>query len=217
MRKIFDPRYSSWTIVRKKQGYIGNDIVDLQAAGPEQRHRNPRWMDKVFSPEEQSHILAAEQPEQQLWALWAAKESAYKVFLKQEQQRQFRPKAIQVQPSEDRYDYRATYNNQQVNIQLSASRFYVHCLASNTDSYEQQINILRLPECSQEEGRIKLQNRLFDGLRYRGWPAPLEVQKCELGIPWLKGWEDYCDLSFSHHGDYYAYVITFASPKDAKF
>lgn len=60
---------------------VGNDVVDLE--DPESRldSLHPRWVERVFAPEEKDALAACATPlarHRLHWALWAAKESAFK-------------------------------------------------------------------------------------------------------------------------------------------
>ena len=57
---------------------VGNDIVDL--ADPENigKSSDQRFCRRVFNPEELSFIAGSDRPDTILWAIWAAKEAAYK-------------------------------------------------------------------------------------------------------------------------------------------
>lgn len=57
---------------------LGNDIVDLTAPGNPGKIGDRRFLDRVFTAEEQGWIARAPLPDAALWALWAAKEAAYK-------------------------------------------------------------------------------------------------------------------------------------------
>jgi phosphopantetheine--protein transferase-like protein len=58
---------------------VGNDIVDLAAPGNPGKSRDGRFCKRVFTQDEQALIAkAATRPDALLWALWAAKEAAYK-------------------------------------------------------------------------------------------------------------------------------------------
>ena len=57
---------------------VGNDVVDLKETGNRGRSRDERFLDRVFTPEERSLLAGAACPDALLWALWAAKEAAYK-------------------------------------------------------------------------------------------------------------------------------------------
>jgi phosphopantetheinyl transferase len=61
---------------------VGNDVVDLAdrsvVAGP----RHPRFDARVFAPSEHRALRESAEPNPLRWALWAAKEAAYKVVKK---------------------------------------------------------------------------------------------------------------------------------------
>jgi phosphopantetheine--protein transferase-like protein len=57
---------------------VGNDIVDLAAPGNLGKSGNGRFLSRVFTAEERALIAGAARPDALLWALWAAKEAAYK-------------------------------------------------------------------------------------------------------------------------------------------
>ena len=57
---------------------VGNDVVDLKETGNRGKSRDERFLDRVFTPEERSLLAGAACPDALLWALWAAKEAAYK-------------------------------------------------------------------------------------------------------------------------------------------
>ena len=56
---------------------IGNDIIDLKLA-EERNPLRPRFLNKVFTGNEQEIIFEDQNPVKQAWLLWAMKESAYK-------------------------------------------------------------------------------------------------------------------------------------------
>ena len=62
--------------------YLGNDIVDFNEPETHKKFLNQRFLDRVYSALEQQTILAAENPDAVLWALWAIKEAAYKAYSK---------------------------------------------------------------------------------------------------------------------------------------
>jgi len=57
---------------------VGNDIVDLAAPGNPGKSGDNRFCARVFTAEERSLIDWVACPDTLLWALWAAKEAAYK-------------------------------------------------------------------------------------------------------------------------------------------
>jgi phosphopantetheinyl transferase (holo-ACP synthase) len=57
---------------------VGNDVVDLQEPENQGKSRDDRFLARVFTVEERELITRAAAPDTLLWALWAAKEAAYK-------------------------------------------------------------------------------------------------------------------------------------------
>jgi phosphopantetheine--protein transferase-like protein len=57
---------------------VGNDVVDLAAACNLGKSGDGRFCSRVFTAEERALIAGAPRPDTLLWALWAAKEAAYK-------------------------------------------------------------------------------------------------------------------------------------------
>lgn len=63
--------------------HVGNDIVDLTQSTAKKKSRNIRFLNRVFTPDEQDFILSSSAfPELRLWCCWAAKEAAYKAISK---------------------------------------------------------------------------------------------------------------------------------------
>ena len=57
---------------------VGNDVVDLAAPCNLGKSGDGRFCGRVFTAEERALIDGAARPDALLWALWAAKEAAYK-------------------------------------------------------------------------------------------------------------------------------------------
>jgi len=78
---------------------VGNDVVDL--ADPETRlcGLHPRWGERVFCSAERKALEASRSPHRLHWALWAAKESAYKARKRLEPHAVFSPKEFEVELS----------------------------------------------------------------------------------------------------------------------
>jgi len=70
---------------------IGNDIVDLKIAAKESNWKRPRFLNKVFTTDEQELIANASNQHQTVWLLWSMKEAAYKIHVQQSGIRFFNP------------------------------------------------------------------------------------------------------------------------------
>jgi phosphopantetheinyl transferase (holo-ACP synthase) len=62
---------------------IGNDIVDLVLAQKESHWKRDRFLDKIFTQNEQLLILNSNNPAIMVWNLWSRKEAAYKIYNRQ--------------------------------------------------------------------------------------------------------------------------------------
>lgn len=62
--------------------HVGNDIVDLETPEARNKCRDGRFMKKILTDAEQSAVDRSDRPDAMLWAMWAAKESAYKAIAK---------------------------------------------------------------------------------------------------------------------------------------
>lgn len=71
---------------------IGNDIVDLKYSAP--NWKRPRFVDKVFTKDEQALIFYSENKHETLWLLWSMKEAAYKIHVQQFGERFFNLKRL---------------------------------------------------------------------------------------------------------------------------
>jgi phosphopantetheinyl transferase (holo-ACP synthase) len=59
---------------------IGNDIVDLQLRNGESNWQRKRYLEKIFTKDEQVLIWNSNNPESMVWNLWTRKEAAYKIY-----------------------------------------------------------------------------------------------------------------------------------------
>ena len=75
---------------------VGNDVVDLRDPENQPAAIHPRFDERVFTRDERARVVAAASPHWMRWALWAAKESAYKVARKVDPRVVFSPRAFVV-------------------------------------------------------------------------------------------------------------------------
>ncbi len=62
--------------------FIGVDVVDLTQPRVAGRSSDERFLNRVFAPSERERIREADDPDLEVWQLWAAKEAAFKVLSK---------------------------------------------------------------------------------------------------------------------------------------
>ena len=61
---------------------VGNDVVDLGDPRVLGKASNVRFLERIFAEEERAAVVAAPNPDLELWQRWAAKETAYKAVSK---------------------------------------------------------------------------------------------------------------------------------------
>ena len=61
---------------------VGNDVVDLDDPRVQGKASDTRFLERIFTEEERAAIVAASDPDLELWQRWAAKETAYKAVSK---------------------------------------------------------------------------------------------------------------------------------------
>ncbi len=81
---------------------VGNDVVDLRDPEADLRSLHPRFAERVFTAAEREMLREARQTQGEVahralhWALWAAKESAYKALKRRTPEAVFSPRAFEV-------------------------------------------------------------------------------------------------------------------------
>ena len=78
---------------------IGNDIVDLADLETREQGLHPRFDERVFRPDERALLERSDSGHVLRWALWAAKESAYKAEKRLDPEVVFSPKQFAVELS----------------------------------------------------------------------------------------------------------------------
>lgn len=73
---------------------IGNDVIDILQSRKESNWQRKGFMEKIFTPNEQSLISDDANPEIMVWMLWSMKEAAYKVYNRQTKIREYIPKKL---------------------------------------------------------------------------------------------------------------------------
>ncbi len=120
---------------------LGNDIVDLNNAGMENKHLDARFVQRVFTEKERSAIFASLKPDLTLWMFWAAKETAYKITSKIFGPPIFSHKKFEntgfKQLSKSKYITKTTYQKWIFPIEITAKKECIHAVghyAADEDS-----------------------------------------------------------------------------------
>lgn len=180
----------------------GNDIVDLKAAFFSGKERKSRFIQKVFTGEEQELILSGRVG---VWCLWAMKEAVYKAHHQRfNLSRKFDPQIIKVtnvDAKENNLLATAEYNGFKYWGKGYNSSDYVHftatCLPQKKIFYEIHPNEIEIKIRLRELIASKLDLEIGD----------LYLEKNKNSIPQLIYRNSPLNLPFSitHHGNYGAF------------
>lgn len=106
---------------------VGNDVVDLTAPGAGEKHRDRRFLERVFTPQEQAFIADAADPARVLWMIWSAKEAAFKIASKLIPGTIFAHRSFRVWPR-SLHAGRVQYDGLEVEVDWECNSDFVHCV-----------------------------------------------------------------------------------------
>lgn len=182
---------------------IGNDVVDLHLAHRESNWQRPRFLQKLYTAEEQKLILNFHKPEFMVWMLWSMKESVYKAT-----QREFRlsPKfnAVQFKCLELEFNNgtasaEVCFNLDRYETKSVFSTNYIHTYTANA-------RFIELIKTSEIKSVLCQKIALEKGLK----PEHLAIRKDRFGIPFCTyfGVPQKIDFSLSQHGTYSSFALS---------
>ena len=205
--------------------FIGNDVVDLTDPGNIGKNRNNPFLQRIFTNAEREYIAAAAEPDVMLWALWAAKEAAYKVASKTDLLAVFTPRlfAVNLFPG-DHGQIRSgmVYSpHGPVVIRVTVAPDHLHCIGATPlpgilDHVLWDIERLSTSEegCDQDPSmavRRLAGRRLAELLHVTAADIDIrrfhDIDKWGPPTPCLDGQPVPFDLSLSHDGAFVAYAM----------
>jgi len=201
---------------------IGNDIVDLADLQARGKNRDIRFIERVFTPDEQSKIQKSDEPGIVLWSLWAGKETGYKAMSKTHPAVSSSPGRYAVQLSDTPLPESGTVETPcgPVSVRFHITKEYVHCIGATTDeglnSIVWDVQTMLRPEISpkyqsdlvRNMARKKISGYLKEDLETIEIIRP--QQHCGLGPPavYAGGKRTAIDISMSHDGRFAACAIS---------
>ena len=203
---------------------IGNDLVDLHQARQESNWRRPRYLEKIFTREEQQLIAAAGYPDTMVWLLWSCKEAAYKRWSSETHQRSFLPKKIAIKDFQETDDHNTSNVEGHLQqqgytswVQIADHRYFVQTtligdlIHSWTLSAEKKLLLHKVELLGQQDLSKATRSLLYGHLaQYFRWsPTDISIQKNEHGRPFIYYQNKKCKLSLSmtHHGRYGGFLL----------
>jgi phosphopantetheinyl transferase (holo-ACP synthase) len=197
---------------------IGNDVVDLADREARAAAQHPRFDERVFAAEELSLLEAAPERERARWALWAAKEAAYKAARQLDPEVRFHPREIV--PRDGTVEIGAL----RVRVRVDSRGDALHAVATAAPAPPGPPRVLcgvaeLLP--ARDEGGAARALALEAGAAALGVPREeLEVAKQGRVPRLLLRGEPLGALSLSHHGRFAAFALLLPPAlyvRDARF
>lgn len=188
---------------------VGNDVVDLQARAVVAGPRHPRFDARVFAPSEHRALRESAEPNALRWALWAAKEAAYKVMKKLDAATLWSPVRFVVR-LDDGPGGRVEHSGREIPVRIEADAERVHVLASDRVEslavLRSRVSELPAPGADPSGAARALACEELAPLLGVA-PAELEIARRErIPVLRLRGRDAPFDLSLSHHGRFVAYA-----------
>ena len=200
---------------------VGNDVVDLADAETRLDGLHPRWGERVFTAAERAalHTSPSSERHRLHWALWAAKESAYKARKRFEPETVFSPKEFEVElsplPAAAGVALGRVFHGGQVfGLEVRLDGASVHAVATSRDEAGARV-LWKVERALGDPGVAarRLAARAIGpalgldpfGLRIAGRPpvATSRDRRIQVGV------------SLSHHGRFVAFACTLADARPA--
>lgn len=200
---------------------VGNDVVDLKHPENQGKSRDDRFLTRVFTEKERLWIAGAVCPDKRLWALWAAKEAAFKVISRDNPTACSTPRRYEIllDPSavpEARLAGRAITSRGELPLRIIVTDDYVHAVSAATDGdlgrMFQRVDRMDVAEAPGEASAFVRKQLLIQIARRLDCPlSELSIGKEPLGpgAPFLLRREQPLDvhISLSHDGRFAAFAF----------
>jgi phosphopantetheine--protein transferase-like protein len=200
---------------------VGNDVVDLKHPGNQGKDKDERFLGRVFTAQERDRIAGAARPDKLLWALWAAKEAAFKVVSRDDPTVCSTPRRydILLDPlavSEACLAGRVITPKGELALRIIVTDDYVHALSAatdgNLDRIFQRVDRMNVGEDAGEASVFVRRQLLREVARCLDCPlGELSIRKEPLGpgAPFVlrRGQPLAVEISLSHDGRFAAFAF----------
>lgn len=183
---------------------IGNDLVDVQIAFSEKKSENLRFIEKVFTLQEQKLISQSEDKETTLWLLWSMKEAAYKAHQRvTRHETKFNPKDYKCRLLNFSNLAEVKVSSSFYFINYSCTDRYIHSIATESSA----VTVFEKIYYKKQEAKLSF---IKDYSNKNGLaPGNVSIEKDALGIPSIvnEKTRNKVPVSLSHHGNFSAYIF----------
>jgi phosphopantetheinyl transferase (holo-ACP synthase) len=188
---------------------VGNDIVDLNFAKMNSRWEEQRFLDKLFTDDEQAFIKKDDFRFQNIWQLWSMKESAYKIAARTKKVQIFNPKSFHCKPHSPT-EGTVTFNNQVLKTSTVSHSNLIYTIAQ-TDATN-CISACFLLESIKyfEQQKIVRQKAIQAYVDLKSISLKsISINKNNNGVPifLIENSEQNTSLALTHHGKFGGFAI----------
>ncbi|APY08395.1 hypothetical protein BWZ20_08840 [Winogradskyella sp. J14-2] len=185
---------------------VGNDIIDLKEAKQASNWQRPRFLDKLFTLQEQQLIYKSTNQFLMVWQLWSMKEAAYKLYTQLHPSRFYKPKHFECKIDKLRgavifQDFKCYVETKVTSHYImSEARLNEHKLTSHVVKFDFknsriQSKVLKTSLLRLIEKRFQTEGELA------------QVVTDEFGVPRVKFGLKEINVSLTHHGNYGAFAV----------
>lgn len=187
---------------------IGNDIVDLEFTKLNSRWQEQRFLDKLFSAEEQDFILSDGKRFQNIWRLWSMKESVYKMTCRAEGIIRFNPKDFKCLLTD------ATHGQVMLENIVTPTLTVIHPDYIQTTAFLKPNWTSEVVQLSHSDSKTQHKQSYQHAIKAYAILKTVsqnmvEIVKDKLGVPqfYINGNLQQEQLSLTHHGHFGAFAI----------
>ncbi len=188
---------------------VGVDIIDIVETKKSSNWQRPRFLEKLFTLNEQQLIHDSKNPFIMVWQLWSMKEAAYKLYTQIQPCRFYNPKQFQCEINNA--NFKVTYKDFKcfVNTKISSQYILSEAHLEHREITSKCIKLLCSNYANQSQ-MIKEALLVSISNQFKVLKSKLKIVKSEFGIPsiYYNSKKLNVGISISHHGNYGAYAVS---------
>jgi phosphopantetheinyl transferase (holo-ACP synthase) len=188
---------------------IGTDIIDIIETKKNSNWGRPRFLEKLFTFNEQKLIHDSENKFIMVWRLWSMKEAAYKLYTQLNPARFYNPKQFVCDINGDALKVR--YKAFECHINTKITETYILSEASLLPRMIVSKTFKSISKDYKNQSKTTRAALILSvSKQYNIEKSQLNISKSELGIPSIyhNSTKLNVGISISHHGNYGSYAVS---------
>ena len=187
---------------------IGTDIIDIIETKKNSNWERPRFLEKLFTLNEQQLIHRSENKFIMVWRLWSMKEAAYKLYTQLNPARFYNPKQFVCDINGDALNVRYKAFKCYINTKITEAYILSEASLLPRNIVSKTFKLISKDYKNQSKTTIEA---LISSVskQYNIEISQLNISKSELGIPSIYNNSKKLNVgvSISHHGNHGSYAI----------